>query len=422
MINKNADGITVGHSKSVIAPIGPNDYNNNNILGPITIKTSYQNDLSVEIVVVERNGLRQVVKPNNRTVYNKSFIIKTEYFVKPEAYRNLEILFSQLDYSDDNEFLTKIKESYFHQIENKQLNGMNIVIFNLISIEDLKEASGNLYLSTNDVIVSTLPMLEAAAHPFNSNSISSKDFEGMDVESNVSLNIEIIDNTGTIGNRYILLAKDIYTLTPKKSDSKIDGIYIANLEKDISTKSKKKIKVTRYDFKDAEEILGIYKTKEDCVSGGDIKTLRKEGILQMEHDFRVRENELKLETQEIVHAHLLEVQEINSKIEIQKAENLKLKSTLEEITLKRKEEIDKIEHEHQQKLLKQQTELNEINTRNKILEAIDERRRAEMKDFYESRSHDRKDNSELIKFLPVIITGCLAIVTIFVKFKIDANK
>lgn len=420
MVNNNTDGITVMHGNPKMAPIGPNDFNLNNnnfTVGSIVQKTTYQNNLSEDIVVVERSGLRQTIKPNNHTTYNKNFIVKTEFIIKLDAYKELELLFSDFDYVENNNILKQIKESYFMQIGNKNLSGMTITIIDTLNTEDFKVSNGNIYLSNSDIVVSTYSLLNAAAHPYSPTSISNDSFKDLNEHNNISFNIDVVDNSDSIGNRFILIAKEIHTLVPKKNIGKINGIYITKLEKDLTGKTKKIIKTTRYDFDKAEEALGIYKTKEECISGGDIKTLRKEELTKTEHINSISKLHIERELNELKSKSEKEIHEL-------KSNNLKLekeKIKLEEESRNRKEELSILEHEHELKLHKQQIEMQETIIKNKYLEAELERKRVEMKDFYEGRSYQRKDINDFLKWIPAILTGCLTIATLFIKLRVETK-
>lgn len=420
MINNNTDGITVVHGNSVISPIGPFDTKTDLATGPIVFRTSYINNLPNEVIVIERSGLRHRI-PNIPAIYNKSFIIRTEIYIRYEAYKDMEKLFACIDEDQDQDLKT-IRDAYYIHVQNKMFKGMTIVIDNIVSYENIKASNGHLYYSNKDIVISTLSLLDAPGHPYNSKSVSTKNFEGLDEESNVSMNIEIIDNSGTLGVRYVMLVKELHTLIPRKDHVKTNGIYVTTLEKDLSTKTKKKLLQTRYNFENCEETLGIYKTKEECLSAGDVKTARKEELTKLEHEYSLIKINLDKEIQELKNSNLsLEKEKAKSDYESKIYEQ------------ERKDEFLKIKHEYELKELlakqeaseydkKQQLEITELNIKTKYLEAEMERKRADMKDYYESRSYVRKDSSELLKYLPTIITGCLAVATIFVKYKLDTTK
>ena len=417
MINNKTDGITVVHGNTMISPIGPTD-NEDKSSGPITFRKCYINYLGFDVTVAERNGLRQRVKRNYDSNYKRDFVIKTYYYIRPDAYEDLEKLFSSFDENSDND-LKQIKEVFYMNFSNKRVGGMTIIISNIISASEFKQGGGTVYYGLQDIVISSLSLLECPAHPFNSSTIPSTNFKDIiDDDESIGFNFELIDNSEKYGVRYINIANHVYQLTPKKDIVKKDGIYVTTLERNLSVKVGKVPVQKRYDIDKCEDTIGVYKTREECIAGGDVKTRRKEELTILEHNFSLEKINLERENNEL--------KQINLKLEKESKERV---SELNKMEQERKEEFAKLKHENDLKelKLKQETadldrtykmETDALNYKNKLLEADLERQRANTKDYYDNRSHSRKDTSEIVKWLPTIITGILGIVGIvFMKTK-----
>ena len=135
----------------------------------------------------------------------------------------------------------------------------------------------------------------------------------------------------------------------------------------------------KYGFEEAQEILGIYKSKEEAVNAGDLKLARREELARLEHD--------------------------NSVI---KQEYLNLKTTLDA-------EISKREHESKLQLLEAQRTIDKLTREKQEVEHFREMERTVRKEAYENRSLERKDVSEIIKFLPFVIMTIGALIAAFNK-------
>ena len=419
MINNKTDGITVIHGSAMISPVGPTD-NEENSAGPITFRKCYINYLAFDVTVVERNGIRQRVKRVFDN-YKKDFIVRNYYYIHPNAYSSMEELFSMIDENMDGD-LKQIKEVFYMKFTNKRVGGMTIIIDNVITAEDFKQSSGSAYYGLQDILISSLPLSECPAHPFNSGAIPSNSFKDIiNDDESIGFNFELIDNCEKYGARYINIAKHVYVLKPKKDIIRKDGIYVTSLERNLSV-PKGRVPVQKwYDFDNCENTIGLFRTHEDCVSGGDVKTLRKEELTRLEHDFSKEKISLERENHELKQLNLKldkdskeRIAELNNLEQNRKEEFAKLKHDIDLNEIKQKQEAAEIERKY-----KIETDL--LNYKNKLLEADLDRQRANTKDYYEGRSHTRKDTSELIRWLPTIITGILGIVGIvFMKTKIGS--
>ena len=436
MINNNTDGVAVVHGVPIVASIGPNDKPDQGT-GPIYLKTSYINNLPTPVVVVERNGLRHTVR-NASNNYNQNFIIRTEIVVRQEAYNDIERVIACLD-ENSNSDLKVIKETYYLHRNNKMYHGMTIVIDHPITMESIKEKDGSLYYKNKDVVISTLPLLDAPSHPYSDGVISTKDFEGFNDEHNVNIRFEIIDSNETLSNRYICIAKQVYKILPKKDGQRRDGIYVTTTERDISTASKRKLVQTRYDFEGCEKTLGIYKTSEEAFSSGDNGLARKEELAKQEHEYKLelqkgsvrkleleqilleRTNELALLRSTSEH----EIREYTSRLERESHERAIEQSEQKAELARYKHESEIKEHKAKMDEIDRQRslqrEIDRITLENKHLEAQMEREKSFMKDFYETKSYARKDNSEITKYLPSLIVATGAIFMAFMKITAAAK-
>lgn len=379
MINNVASRIKVVHTKALVSPIVPysevkTDY------GPIETRVSYLNNLPVDITVIDRTGFRHTVKSNlNGSSY--AFIIRTEIKIRHDSISEIRKFLSCLD-TKFNQTLTVIKEIVLSKSPNETYTGFSIYLDYNVDFEEIKMNNGSLYCKPKDVVLSTSTTYAAPAHPYAEDSVndfffpndSNKTIAGVPV-----FKIEIIDNNNEIGNRYIYCFGSLHELFPKPDIERQSGIYLTLMETNVLNETGFSLVQKRYSFEEAQETLGIYKTKEEAFSAGDVKLARKEELARLEHE--------------------------NAVI---KQEYTTLKANLDT-------ELSKKDHQNKLEILNIQRQMEKLTKEKEEIEHFREMERAVRKEAYESKSIERKDISEIIKFLPFVVMTIGALIAAFNK-------
>jgi hypothetical protein len=192
--------------------------------------------------------------------------------------------------------------------------------------------------------------------------------------------IEIIDNAGKFGDRYLNIGNKVYRAPAQKDHERRDGVYVVSNEPVEGQIEMSERKVQLYSFEQAKEQLGLYRTPEEAMNLGDVSQAKKEELLNLEHQIQVEKAELARERQQ------------HEKEMLDKEKALK---EAEEARDRNARVIDEMrsEQEHRQKL-----------------------ERERVKDYYEDRSYERKDSNETLKFLPTLILGIGAAVAAVFKW------
>lgn len=379
MINNVASKIKVVHTKAELSPIAPyqekmTDY------GPIETRTCYINNLPVDITVIDRNGFRHSVKSNlNGSTY--SFIIRTEIKIRYDSIQEIRKLLSCIE-TKYNQTLTTIKEVVLSKAQNETYNGFSIYLDHVVDIDDLKKNNGSFYCKPKDVVLSTHSTYTAPAHPYAEDSVNDFFFpndEGKIVAGVPVFRIEVIDNADQIGNRYLYCFGVLHELFPKSDIERDSGVYLTLMETNVLNDTGFTLVQKKFTFEEAQETLGLYKTKEEAVNAGDIKLARREELARLE-----------VENQRLKQEYLL------------------TKTTLDsQLSLK--------EHENKVELLEAQKVIDKLTREKSEIEHFREMERAQRKENYENRSLERKDVSEIIKFLPFVIMTIGALIAAFNK-------
>lgn len=225
----------------------------------------------------------------------------------------------------------------------------------------------SVYITEADLLIQDETFPGGIVHPFSEQGIHEQgisDFVSGKKTSGVLL--ELIDNENKINTRYIYVAKKVMSIPTHKDSQRASGVYCTRIDHDhFDTEF-----VTEYfTYEEAEVELGIFRTEEDAISGGDPELLA-----------RIAEDTIRKELAE----------------------------------MKARTEREKLESDQRIRLLQEELEERKMR-RNDHYD--DKRHRRD--DYYEDRSHVRKDNSEFWK----LTTGMLVtILTVFVAVQKTQKK
>lgn len=329
----------------------------------------YINESSYEITVTLRNNLPIVIaKSLGKNKDNKKFIIRNVY-----SFRNSEQIISTINnitehqkiYSDKQEELSIIKKILLTNYNNDRfISSVNVYIDYQLEINDIRELD-ILYLPEADILVNFGCYNTSYPHPFSSEGTAL--FEYTEVIKNKKISgifAEIIDNENNIKNRYMYVAKQLLELPVKKDKNKASGVYFSKANNDRLDEVH--IKPEFYSFDKAEEELGLYKTKEEALTGGNPEHISKQDLINKEQEL------------------------------------IELKHRLNKTDIENKETINTLE-----------LKLEKLKKENSSIKEKHEKRKIVRNDYYEEKSQIRKDNSEFIKYAPAAIAGLLAVLAIY---------
>jgi hypothetical protein len=353
-----------------VAPVGP--YERRVGASPIEIKTSYINNLSAPITIVLRSGLKFVVAPEFSMICNK-LIIRTEITINNAIKTEVQKILSAI--TDASAVGLKVlRDAYSVQTRTNQHNGVVLIIDYSLNIHELNAVGGTAYYHDLDCVVSLCGINATPAHPCSEDGIKLQLLtSSKNVISGFNYSIELIDNNNKFGPRYLNICNNIYKVTTTKDSARKDGAYITTanpVESEITDNAQS---VKFYQFEEAEELLGLFKTIEEAKDLGDIATSRKSEMTKLEHNSSILKGELQNAKHELEMEIIARTKESNI-IEIERT--------------KHASEIEKLQKQadHDMKMLREQN-----------------------KDHYENKSYQRKDESEIIKWVPTVIIGLGAI-------------
>lgn len=337
--------------------VTPSLSNANDTFGmPFEQKLTLLNRLSIPISVATRNGLKFTAK-SEPCLFNPGFTVKLEITLGECVRDDVISALANNVFKEDN-VLGLIKTKISQDLEYNQWNRTTRVTIDFsISLSELETLGGSCYLHDVDLVISKKHYTECPNHPHSEAGIGERVIENTVVPGSFSYVVEIIDNLGKYGDRYVYVQNNVYRIVPMKDLHRRDGIYITTKTPVSNLVASESYRTEHYGLSMAPE-LGLYKTPEEAYSFGDKDLTRKEELLEKEHDLAL------------------------------------LKKELQSINLQHEQEL--ATEKHKAVLLEAQLK--------------DEARRAEasankLKDFYEERSYRRKDESEGWKMMPTIMMG-----------------
>lgn len=357
--------------------------------GPYAVTTSYFNYTGNNITVVTRNDIRFTVKPI-LDMNMSGFIIREHCTLDGNAALEMIAVFKRTPEENLTPDMKAIKPVFLQHSALTYLNPVSFVIETVITDEAFKEAHGNVYAINKDIMVSKDNIDVAPAHPYSVKELLSPAFKEKSKEINgINFSIEIVDNDNSIANRIYHLANKLFDIVPVKDSSRQTGVYLSF--SNVGLDGKRTMFGSRYTLEEAEEVLGLYKTREEAVAHGDIEGKRKSELARLTHEIAVIQDKNKKE--------LIELETRNKEAEyLYKNNELANKQSLLEL----EGVLAKV------KLEAEQNKIIAEQHKNKLAE-LNAERSAYRQDYYESRSYERKDSSEFFKFIPTAIAAAVAI-------------
>lgn len=345
---------------------------------PLEIRSTPINYTNLDLTLGYRNGAKFVL-PKQYDAEKYGLVIRTEILITSLVEIHADYALSVPDEHSSAELML-IKEAIRNIDQSNpyrrgNFGGLNLSVDYEISIEQLKEHGGVVYLEEIDLVVSLLNQEKTPAHPYSKEGLIQTACGGVDAygDGQFGYGVEIIDTLGKIGDRYLNIGGRIHRIPVQINPTRQDGIYIRWNQWVENEYAMPREHSERYDPEEAEKQFQLYRTYVDALRAGDREQARKEELAELEHETALIKQQFQKE----------KVQYETKQLEMEE----RIKTLLHQMDMREKEraeQLSKIQHEH-------------------------EIERGKIRDYYESRSLDRKDSSEVIKILPTLAVGIGAI-------------
>lgn len=388
---------------------------------PYSYSESYHNNSNVDVYVMTINNVPVLIRGKPLSMGNLRgdwFVIRTTYTLRgtdtiSTVKKDIE---KRIQIAQEHGHLNNGKKGLYGDLllmneaisrclaNNPQTHKVEIHIDRDYSVSKLVSLKKILCLDSNILIFTGLPQ-EQQVHPESNlakHSIIPKAIE--ENPGSLSINLVLIDKEHSLKKRFVTFGKSVYEVPVRHDENLEDGLHVCVAQGDAPTQQ-------QIVPLDKLEEAGLYSSQEEAISNFShddnvrlIEEQRKVAELKLRAEqFRLEAEALRSENeiarittdrkiQEATLEHkkkiaMLEEQQRQALVEQQKNENASKLKHQEELN-KLKEEKDRITNLHLESKLKTEN----------IFKAIS----ADRENFYDQRSHERKDTSEIIKYgLPI---------------------
>ena len=377
-----------------------------------------------DLYIRNRNGLLRCIDGNN--VNN---LLNTNELVVSKVYKfsnnnNLSKTYEEIDrYSRVNagkipESLSKMlygmREYRNNPNRSTAFSWVEIRIDYTVSVNRVPEEG--IFIRELDLVVGLTPDV---IHPEDTSFNLVSNLKKAASSTNCSgIVINIVDNERKYEPKYIYTAGNIQTVTPVQDSSLEDGvsIYRTHVEEGIP-------RVETIETMTVEEAVSrniLFDTVESASTYGnpgkisemEMQKLRNEELHNKAHLEKAK-IDFEQEKREISNSILREKAEFELQMARQKQamdmEIAKQKQEAELKALEDKREFDRYKQDMERKAMEDKRRHDEELSRLKQMQSEFEmefkRKSMQMSDYYEHRSYDRKDTSESMKYVPMVITS-----------------
>lgn len=341
---------------------------------PVEYRVSYINNLYTDVVIGWRSGFSFSIPSSGAERFGETFVIRVEISLAPWVSIDVGKLLSRIR-DDSNVELKAMKEAIEVQSSKSRHGGTLLTVDYPVTMETLKKYGGAVYYSELDQVVSILPAADTPDHPYSDAGKAQyvQDTQGNHASRGFTYNLEIVDNTGRMGTRFVNINGSVFPINPTPAYGRRDGIYVRT-SGSIDEFGEPHDTVKRVGSTGDLGELGIFSSFEEATTRGDAS-----------HKLKLQETEKEQLLAELKH----QVTTQKHRFDLEKIEREQESKANEEIRTQQQAEFARI----------RERQLHDL-----------ELRRLEVKDHYESRSYTRKDSSEVIKTLPTAVMGLSAIV------------
>jgi hypothetical protein len=336
----------------------------------------YLNYSGKPITVIERNGFRHRFD-SQHSYHQSSFVIVTDW----KIHRNFHpafVDFIKQERENETKLILKLRELLTKYQPTFHDNYLYLRTEEKIGLADLERHRGEIYDHEHDVVVSTFMGKDAGPHPYSSEGRALallNNVERLGEANAFCETIQIVDNEGKFGDRFINRNKMVYRIDAVQDLTREDGVWVIRNKPFENTRLPSQMGWRRYTFEEADDLLELYKTYVEALHCGDAEHKRKEAMLEAETGLareRYELNEQKLRHQREQQTWEAEKARLQTNFERQQA-------AYAEEQFRAKMELDRVKHMYERQML-------------------------DMK----SSSERRKETSEWMKQIPAIL-GALGV-------------
>lgn len=387
-------------SCSHVAKVNPREHYNTAPITNLGFEThvNYINGLPYPIVVSLRNGLSLTIPPLNQNWQTSpDFVVLVRYRfakgVKIDTHRLLDVL------SDGASNETKaLKEAISEARVNVVHNGHECILRYTIDTRTFEEHRGALYVHELDIALSLDDPETPVYHP---ESVRGRELQQQN-EKDVGLVYQLCinDTEQRYGKRWANIGGRVLPVRVIEDHTRKEGVYVTITGHYGLSKTEE----IYYTFESASAELMLFSTESEAKTLGNMAEERKREFENLQHEQRVL-------TMKMEEAHKTRIHELEMQLAQQKQEKADRENKMAKTIAKLKKAEAKFAYKLEKEAKRLEKEAKRRDAQLAREKAERESRMLGVRDYYEHRSYDRKDSSEIVKWLPALAVGAGVLVS-----------
>lgn len=416
-LDTSFDGLSFLHP----AATGPGVHAPASLTGNMYLSSvDYINMSNRHIFVINRDNLTvRLPAKDGQTVTSNKVLMRQRYSFSDSNVITF-VMYELADMQKKGRLIDPVLISVYKQLTDLErmaptgLRSANIVIDRVVELDQVSRDE-TIYISSLDVVLVVDSIKRGFAHPFSAHGEAFLSYENFVREQVLSgAFIELIDNETRISKRFIAMGRQILEIIPKRDPKRETGVYWSTAQH--QGRDKIHVAPVYMTIEQAEETIGLCRTREEAEGAGDAAARFKAELSQRELDLATKKQELA----ELTHSHSTVILGLKQSLEQQeyinaqqKKENIRLAGLLEADKLYRNAHNDAMQNHEAIAAEARRQVLEEIEVERKAKEAKEKAERedksSKKKEKLEDKKASRENTSSLFKYIPAIITGVIAI-------------
>lgn len=358
------------------------------------VSMSYFNYLGYAVSVLDMNNISTTIPSTQSPSGESMFLIEYRIAFTGDVNLNWDTVLNETTTNPTINALQAIIKNGHVKLSNI---GNEYIIEYLIKHSTLSKNNFAIYYSDLNIVLAKADKAYNLVHPLSSvgqNLVVSKSDNVTGFQYRVIIN----DPYSQFGERYVNINGAVFKVRRTVDRAIKPGVYVHSndecMEHGQYTSGHSN---AFYGFDKADEAIPLYGTAHLAATLGDVNYKQTQEIKAKEIEVKERLAELNIKKLEM-EGKIKDMEFAHKKEQLKlESENVRLKDELEREKQLREEQSNKAKYEYENKA-------------------------REDKAYYERRSHERKDTSEFLKWIPAVLTGVLTIATMLMKLSAQQVK
>lgn len=372
----------------IVGQVGDNRFNLNSDDHALEQNVSFKNGFPYDVVVVFRSGMAYRI-PAHRglqradATFSANVRVRIPEAVKIDTHRILDAVDQQSSLELQaincaiNEGIKRPTFSKFDSVTTYSVNRTRFEAFDKM-----------VYIHELDITVYSANDNRIVLHPYSQQALTIRQTD-MGKVGEFVYRIIINDPRNLFGDRFINIGKTVYRICATVDDSMPEGVYLFSPIPCAENNGPYLVSREHIGFADADTKLPLYRTAADAEVLGDIAGQRKRELDEMAFTQRTinaeHERQMSAQRQEfdsISHKQRMEWADVEQRLRQEKQEQQERIAELQREQANRDESWRREREQYERDFTREKME-------------------------YERNSAARRDFSEMIRWLPVVITGAM---------------